>query len=263
MFGRPTLRRRIIYQIAATLIVTPFLLPLIAIVSTSFGGQGAIANYTAVIAETPFLRFLVNSLVVSAGTVALVFTTTILAGYAFSKMRFKGRELLFNAILVGLILPGIALLVPLFLLLRQLNLFNTYLAVILPLAAIIIPLTLLLTRNYMNGIPDEILEAAEIDGATSFGTLIRVVLPLSRPIIAVVIIWAFLNSWNEYLFPLVFLQDPSMQVVTQVPTYFTSTYGSDVPKIFASLVLICLPITIVYLVLQRFFERGLTAGALK
>lgn len=263
MFGRPTARRRVFYQIAATLLVIPFLLPLIAIVATSFGGQGGIANYTAVIQETPFLRFLLNSAIISAGTVAVVFVTTMLAGYAFSKLKFKGRDLLFNAILVGLVLPGIALLVPLFLLIRQLNLFNTYIAVILPLSAILIPLTLLLTRNYMNGIPDEILEAAEIDGATSFGTLVRVVIPLSRPIIAVVVIWAFLNSWNEYLFPLVFLQDPAMQAVTQVPTFFTSTYGSDVPKIFASLVLICLPITVVYLALQKFFERGLTAGALK
>jgi len=263
MFGRPTTTSRILYQLAATVIILPFLAPLVVIVATSFGGQGAIANYTAVLAETPFLRFLVNSAIVSAGTVLVVVVTTVLAGYAFSKLRFRGKGIWFNIILIGLILPGIALLVPIFLILRQLGLLNSYAAVILPLSAILVSLTLLLTRNYMNGIPDEIVEAARIDGASTFATLRQVILPLSRPIIAVIVIWVFLNSWNEYLFPLVFLQDPNMQVVTQVPTYFTSTYGSDTPKIFASLVLICLPVTITYVALQRFFERGLTAGALK
>jgi raffinose/stachyose/melibiose transport system permease protein len=113
------------------------------------------------------------------------------------------------------------------------------------------------------GIPEEMIEAAKIDGANSFGILLRVVLPLSKPIAAVVVVWSFLNSWNEFLLPLLFLQDTSLQVVTQVPTYFTSTYGSDVPKIFASLVMMCLPVVIAYLSFQRFFERGLTAGALK
>jgi ABC-type glycerol-3-phosphate transport system permease component len=253
----------VVHQVLATILILPFLLPLIAIVATSFGGQGALANYTAVITQTPFLRFIVNSLVISAGTIAIVFTATMLAGYALAKLRFTGRSLIFNAILVGLVLPGIALIVPMFIFVQRLGLFNNYLAVILPLCAVIIPFTLLLTRNYLRGVPDELLEAAKIDGATSFRALIHVVLPLSRPIIAVIIVWAFLNSWNEFFLPLLFLQDPNMQAVTQVPTYFTSTYGSDQTKIFASLVLMSLPIVIAYLSLQKFFERGLTAGAVK
>ncbi len=263
MFGRTTVKSRLVHQTLATILILPFLLPLIAIVVTSFGGQGAVANYSAVITQTPFLRFLVNSLVISAGTIAIVFSTTMLAGYALSKMKFAGRSLLFNAILVGLVLPGLALVVPMFIFVQRLGLFNNFLAVILPLCAVIIPFTLLLTRSYLNGIPDELIEAAKIDGATSFTTLIRVVMPLSRPIIAVLIVWSFLNSWNEFFLPLLFLQDPNLQAVTQVPTYFSSTYGSDQTKIFASLVLMSLPIVIAYLSLQKFFERGLTAGAVK
>jgi raffinose/stachyose/melibiose transport system permease protein len=178
-------------------------------------------------------------------------------------MKFAGRRLLFNAILVGLVLPVIALIVPLFILIARLQLFNNFIAVIVPLAAVLIPLTLLLTKNYLDGIPVEIIEAAKIDGASSFSTLFRIVIPLSRPITAVIIVWAFLNSWNEFFLPLLFLQDPDLQVITQVPTYFTSTYGSDVPKIFAALVLISLPIVIAYLSMQRYFERGLSAGAIK
>lgn len=263
MFGRPTLRSRILCQLLATIIVVPFAIPLFGIVAISFQGQGPLANYAAVITQTPFLRFLVNTIIVSGGTVALVYACTMLAGYAFSKMNFTGQKLLFNAILIGLVLPIIALIVPLFLIFSKLGLFNNFLAVILPLTAVIMPLTLLLAKNYLDGIPDEIIEAAKMDGATSFSTLFRIVIPLARPITAVIIVWALLNSWNEFFLPLLFLQDQNLQVITQVPTYFTSTYGSDVPKIFAALVLISLPIVIAYLSLQRYFERGLSAGAIK
>lgn len=263
MFGKPTTATRILAQLGATALALPFLLPLIAIVATSFDGAGAVANYTAVLTQTPFLQATVNSAIISVGVIVLVYVCTMLAGYAFGKMRFVGKRLVFNAILVGLVLPTIALVVPLFLFVEKLNLFNNYLAVIVPLAATVVPFTLLLTRNYLAAIPDEVLEAARMDGCTSFGTLVRIVLPLARPITAVLIVWAFLQAWNEFFLPLLFLQDPSMQTVTTIPLYFTSTYGSDQPKIFAALVLICLPIVIAYLALQKFFEKGLSAGAIK
>lgn len=261
MFARPTIRSRLTYQLLATLIGIPFLVPLIWIIITSGGGNGFLANYAAVITQTPFLQFTLNSAIISAGVIALVYACTMMAGYAFSKLKFRGRTLLFNSFLVGLTLPAIALIVPLFTIVQKLGLFNNYLSVILPLSATVIPFTLLLARNYLLGIPDEMLEAARLDGCNSFTTLVRVVLPLARPITAVVIVWAFLQSWNEFFLPLLFLQDSSMQTLTQVPLYFTSAYGSDVPKIFASLVLISLPIVVTYLLLQRFFERGLTAGS--
>lgn len=263
MFTRPTLRNRILYQVLATVCILPFALPLFWIVSISFQGQGPIANYGAVITQTPFLRFVVNSVIISAGTIAIVFSCTMLAGYALGKLNFVGRQLIFNAILVGLMLPVTALIVPIFLIVRQFGLFNNFIAVIVPLCAVILPMTILLTRNFVSGIPDELLDAAKIDGATSFGILARIVIPLAKPIVAVIIVWALLNSWNEFLLPLLFLQDTQLQAVTQIPTYFTSTYGSDISKIFAALVLMCLPIVVAYLAFQKFFERGLTAGALK
>lgn len=263
MFGRSTTKQRIILQLLATILVLPFAFPLYAIVSTSFEGAGFVANYSAVITKTPFLRFLLNSVIISGCTVVIVFVATMGAAYAFSKLRFRGRNLLFNVLLVGLVLPAIALIVPMFSIVNALGLFNTYLAVILPLSAVTIPFTLLLTRNYLMSVPDEILEAAKLDGANTFVTLYRVVLPLAKPIIAVVVVWTFLQSWNEFFLPLLFLQNTEMQAVTQVPLYFTSTFGTDVPKIFASLVLISLPVVIAYLSLQKFFERGLTAGAVK
>ncbi|MGN6446344.1 carbohydrate ABC transporter permease [Amnibacterium sp.] len=263
MLVRPTLLTRILAQLVATVVVIPFALVLIAILATSFGGAGFAANYAAVLTQTPFLQSTFNSAVISLGVIALVFVCTMLAGYAFAKMRFRGKRLVFNAILVGLVLPTIALIVPLFIMVQRLDLFNNYLAVIVPLATTIIPFTLLLTRNSLANIPDEVLEAARLDGCSSFGSLVRIVLPLSRPITAVIIVWAFLQGWNEFFLPLLFFQDPSLSTVTTIPLYFTSTYGSDQPKIFAALVLICLPVVIAYLGLQKFFERGLSAGAIK
>ena len=263
MFGRTRLRERIIIQVLATVIAIPFAFPLVAIVAKSFEGQGPAANYLAVLTKTPFLRFMLNSLIISGGTVALVFVCTMLAAFAFSKLRFRGRDTLFVVVLGGLVLPAIALIVPIFTIVLRLGLLNTYVAVILPLAAITIPFTVLVTRNFLDGVPDEILEAAKIDGASSFTTLLRVVLPLAKPIIAVVLVWTFLQSWNEFFLPLLLLQSTEMQAITQVPLYFTSEYGSDTPKIFASLVLLSLPVVVAYLSMQRFFERGLTAGAVK
>lgn len=263
MLVRDTPRNRVIHQVLATLVVLPFLLPLLWIVMISFEGQGVVANYSAVITQTPFLRFLVNSVIISVSTIALVFVCTMLASYALAKLRLPAREFLFLVIVAGLMLPVIALTVPLFQMVRQAHLFNNFLAVVLPLSAVIMPMTILLTRNYIMGIPDELLEASRIDGASSFRALRSVILPLSKPIVAVIIVWSFLNSWNDFLLPLLFLQDPNMQAITQVPTYFTSTYGSDVPKIFAALVMMCLPVVVAYLAFQKFFERGLTAGALK
>lgn len=263
MFGRPTVRSRITSQVIVTLIILPFVLPLIAIIAESFNGAGFVDNYLAVLTKTPLLQSLFNSMVIAAGVIVLVYVCTMLAGYAFGKMNFTGKRLVFNAILVGLVLPTIALVVPLFVFVSQFELFNNYLAVIVPLASTIVPFTLLLARNYLAAIPDEVLEAARIDGCNSFGTLVRIVLPLAKPITAVLIVWAFLQAWNEFFLPLLFLPDPSFGTVTTIPLYFTSTYGSDQPKIFAALVLISLPIVIAYLALQKFFEKGLSAGAIK
>jgi raffinose/stachyose/melibiose transport system permease protein len=263
MFGRTSRRHKIMAQVVASIIAIPFALPLIAILATSAQGQGFIANYSAVFTQTPFLADTLNSAAISIGTIVVVYCLTMLAGYAFSKLHLSARALLFNSFLVGLSLPSIALIVPLFTIVQKLGLFNNYFSVILPLSAVTLPFTLLLVRNYLRGIPNEILEAAKLDGCNSFSTLIRVVLPLSKPITAVVIVWAFLQSWNEFFLPLLFLQNPALQTLTQIPTYFTSTYGSDVPKIFAALVLISVPIVVTYLLLQKFFERGLSAGAIK
>jgi len=263
VFSRPTWRSRTLYQVLATVCVLPFALPLFWIVQISFSGSGPVENYSAVIVKTPFFQFFLNSVVIAASAVVIVFVCTMLAGYALAKLGLRGRNVIFMIILAGLMVPAVAMTVPYFLMVRKLDLFNNYLAVIVPLCAGILPMTVLLTRNYLVGVPNELLEAAKIDGAGTFRTLIRIVIPLSKPIIAVVMVWSFLQAWNNFFLPLIMMPKSQMQTITQIPTYFTSAYGSDIGKIFAALTLICIPIVILYLAFQKYFEQGLTAGAVK
>ena len=163
----------------------------------------------------------------------------------------------------GLTLPEVVLLAPLFSTALRLGLYDTYWAVILPLAALQVPFAVLLTRNFLNGLPNELFEAARVDGANSFRGLIYLVIPLTRPIAAAVIIFTLIAAWNDYLMPLVFLQTPDMQTITLVPQYFVGEFSNDQTKILASAVITAIPEVVAYLSLQRLFERGLSAGAIK
>lgn len=262
MFFNASRRTTIILQIGLTVLAAIFLMPLLIMFQVSLRGQG-FGNYLAVLQQPMIPRFFLNSIIVAVVTVVLVYVITTSAAYAFSKLELRGKGLLFNAVLIGLLLPSVVLLVPLFTTIKTLGLFDNYLALILPLTAFITPFTLLLMRNYLDSLPNELMDAARMDGCTTFTTLIWIIVPLSRPISVVVILWAFLASWNEYFMALVFMRSESMQMITQAPQYFVHTYGVDISKVFAALVLISLPIMLLYLSLQRYFEDGLTGGALK
>jgi ABC-type glycerol-3-phosphate transport system permease component len=155
------------------------------------------------------------------------------------------------------------LLSPLFATVTQIGAFNTLWAVILPVAALQIPFTVLLARNFVDGIPSELIEAARVDGADTIRTFWHVMLSLMKPIMAAVLVLVFINSWNEYLLALLFLQTPEQQTITLVPQFFVGQYNNDQTKVLAAAVLTGLPVVIAYIFLQRFFERGLAAGALK
>jgi raffinose/stachyose/melibiose transport system permease protein len=256
-------RSQVLLHLAVLVLVLPFLIPPVTAIRTSFAGQGFAANYGAVLAVPGFGRFFVNSLIIAVSTVLVVHALTMLAAYALAKLPLPAREVWFYAILIGLTLPGAVLIVPIFVTVQRLGLFNTYGAVVLPLSALVLPFTVVLARSYISGLPDELLQAARVDGCNTLQTFRHVVLPLSRPISAVVVLWAFLSAWNEFLLPLLLLQDPRRQVITQVPQYFMGFYESDQTKIIAASVLIALPIVVLYLCLQRLFERGMTAGAIK
>ncbi len=259
---RETRLGRVVRLVVAGLVALGFALPLAVIVATSGQGEGAVANYTAVLARTPFLRYALNSLVVAVLTVAVVYACTMLAGYALTKLGLWGRQLILGAILAGLVLPVLTIIVPV-VVVQRLGLSSHPLAVVVPLSAVTVPFTLTLATAYLEGLPDEVLEAARLDGASSFGTLVRIVVPLSGPISAVVAVWTFLQAWNEFFLPLLVMQREDARLITQIPAYFTSQYGSDVPKVFAALVLMSLPVCLGYLVAQRAFVHGLPSGAVR
>ncbi len=249
-------------QILATLLVLPYLFPLVGMVQGSFAGDGW-GNYRDVLQVPGFFRFFLNSAIIAAGVIILVYSVTMLAAYGFAKLHIRFREVYFWMLLACLTLPEVVLLTPLFATTQALGLFNTYWAVILPLAALQVPFAVLLTRNFINGLPDEMFEAARVDGATSMRGFLYLVIPLTRPIAAAVLIFTLIGAWNDYLMPLVFLQSQDTQTITLVPQFFVGEFSSDQTKILASAVLTAIPEIVAYLCLQGMFERGLAAGAIK
>jgi raffinose/stachyose/melibiose transport system permease protein len=265
MFQSTSRLTTVICQVLLTIFGVIFALPLVVMFAVSLQGRG-LGNYQIVL-ETQYVpRFFLNSVFVTFCTIVIVYAITLIAAYAFSKLRLRGGMILFNGVLIGLMIPGGAVVLPLFLLFRQLNLFDNYLALILPFTAGVLPFATLLVRNFLDGLPDELIDAAKIDGCNSFTALLWVIMPLSKPISIVVIIWSFLAAWNDYFTALVYIRDDNMLPLTHLPNFFIRREMTNVPDmgpIFASLVLISLPIIITYMFLQRYFEDGLVSGALK
>ena len=256
---RPT---KIGIQVLVTLMILPFAFPLLAMVRGSLQGQGWY-NYKAVLSVPELPLFFRNSLIIACGTLALVYVCTMLAAFGFSKLRIPFKEFYFWLLIATLALPEVVLLTPMFTTAAALNLYNTYIAVLIPLAALQLPFTVLLTRNFVNGIPDQLIEAAQLDGASISRTFRSILLPLTRPIAAAVIVLTVITAWNNFLLPLVFLQDPQHQTITQLPLFFVGQFSNDQTKVLAAAVVTIVPVILAYLVLQRHFERGMGAGAIK
>ena len=248
-------------QLVLTVLAIIFAAPLVIMIRVSLQGDG-LGNYLAVLQHPLIPRFFLNSVVVTALTIALTYVVTILAAYALAKLKLRGRMLMFNLILVGLMVPAIAVVVPLFVLFRNLQLFNTYWALVLPYTAFGLPFTLLLMRNFLDGLPDELLDAARIDGCNSFTALVWIVVPLSKSISLVVIIWTFLSAWNEYFLALIFMReaihaDHHASSHNFSPAFTTPTSA----RFLRHLVLISLPVMITYLSLQKVLSKTASCRA--
>jgi raffinose/stachyose/melibiose transport system permease protein len=262
MFEIRSRTARVLVQLLATVLVVPFVFPLVVMVKGAFAGAG-LGNFTAVLQVPGFARFFLNSIIIAAVVVALVYVVTMMAAFGFAKLHIRFREVYFWLLLACLTLPEVVLLAPLFATNIRLGFYDTYWAVVLPLAALQVPFAILLTRNFINSLPDELFEAARVDGANSFRGFIYLVVPLTRPIAAAVVIFTLVAAWNNYLFPLVFLQSQDLQTITLVPQFFVGQFSNDQTKILASAVITAIPEVVAYLSLQRLFERGLSAGAIK
>lgn len=262
MFETRSWTGRLVLQVLATVLVIPFVFPLVAMVAGSFAGTGW-NNYAEVLSIGLLPQFFLNSAIVAVAVIIIVYICAMFAAFGFAKLRIRGKELFFWLLLAVLTLPDVTLLTPLFATATSVGMYNTYWAVIVPIAALQIPFAVLLTRNFLNGLPDELLEAVRVDGASTWQAFVHIVVPLTRPIAATVVILTLINAWNNFLLPLVFLQSPELQTVTLVPTFFVGQFSNDQTKVLAAAVLTAIPEIVAYLCLQRLFERGLSAGAIK
>lgn len=260
-------RRSVIIYTVLTVLALIWMYPIIIALMKSFTIEG-LNNYKYVLTyeKINYFRVICNSLIIAIVTSVGVAAVTTLAGYAFSKMHFRGQRFLFIAVLVCLALPVAAVTMPIFFTLVKLKCIDSLIGVIIPLIAFNVPQMLLIVKNYFEGIPNELLESAKIDGASTFRTYRVIMLPLAKPILASTMVLTFVYSWNDYLVPLLIIRSESNYTVTLAAQFFmASTYQSplDVAHLYAAMILLTLPSVIIYLLSQKHLQAGITAGAVK
>ena len=220
-------------------------------------------NYATLLGgESLFLRWTLNTVLVAGVVTLLKLIIDSMAGYAFAKVEFPGRKVLFVLILAVVMVPTSAVLIPLFLLVRGMGILNTYWALILPPLAN--PVGVFLMRNYIQSLPRDLENSARLDGCSEFSVYFRIILPLVKPGLVVLGIFTFLAQYTAFLWPLLAVQDEKLQVVTTGVAEMTATiFTIDWGLISAASVLSMVPITIVFFIFQRHFSGGSIAGALK
>ena len=221
------------------------------------------ANYLRVWTESGFSTYFGNSLLISLAVTFLVLLTAPLAGFAFAKMEFRGREALFALFLAGLVVPAPSVIVALYGNLQAMGLIDSRLGVILPQAALLMPFAVFMMRTVMQEVPNELLEASTMDGASRIYAFLTVVVPLARPGLMSLALIIFLFSWQEYLLPLVVLQTETLKPITLGAASLQGRYGVDYGGIAAAGLIAFAPMVVLFLAMQRSFVRGLAAGAVK
>jgi multiple sugar transport system permease protein len=219
-------------------------------------------NFTRLFDQLDFPRFFFNSTVVAvAVTLGNVLFCPML-GYALAKLKWRGKSLVMGLVLATLMVPAGITLIPNFVLMANLNLVNTYPGLILPF--LVGPFGVFLTRQFMYGIPDELLEAARIDGANEWKIFWSIVLPITAPVLATLGILTFLGSWNSFLYPLVMAQEPEMYTLpVALATFATGQYQADHGMLMAGSVVLVLPVLIIFILFQRWITEGIATTGLK
>ena len=223
----------------------------------------SLGNFSDAVHGGSFLRWFKNSAILTIGAVIVSTAAAALAAYAIARMRFLGRNVLFALSTALMVVPPVVMLLPLFILFTNLNLVSSYQGVILIYAGLTLPFSIYMLTNFFRAIPHELIESALTDGARNFAVLWRIVLPLSAPALVTLIVVNGLWVWNELLIALVFLPADNLKTLMVGVTVFQNKYNLNVPVTMAGMLLASVPMLLVYLFGQRFFIRGLTAGAVK
>ncbi|CAH0117549.1 MULTISPECIES: carbohydrate ABC transporter permease [unclassified Paenibacillus] len=223
--------------------------------------EPTLSGYRKVLGEVPFFRWFLNSLSTSAiVTIGAVFTSA-LAGYIFAKFRFRGKRLLFVIILATMMVPFQIVMVPTYIIISKLNLVNDLAAIVIP--YLVSAFGVFLAKQFIEAIPNELIEAARMDGASEFRTFWSLVLPQIRPALSALAIFSFMTSWNNYLWPLIILNEESKMTVPLALVFFNGQNVVNYNVVMSAAVLIMIPVVIIFLIFQRQFIKGLTMTGFK
>jgi multiple sugar transport system permease protein len=218
-------------------------------------------NYRQLFGSVGMGRYFLNSLGIAllATLISIAFNMT--AGYAFAKLAFRGRDAIFKTLLGALVIPAQVAMLPLFLMLKPLGLINSYAGAVVPLMASVFGI--FLVRQFARGIPDDLLEAARIDGASEWRIFLTIVVPLLSPVLATLAIFSFLGAWNDFMWPLIVLTDDSLHTLPVALAGLSREHVQDNELMMAGSVVTVLPVLVLFLALQRQYMAGLMAGSMK
>ena len=220
-------------------------------------------HFNNVLFESEFLSWMVNSMILAAGAVALSTVVSCLGAYAIARMQFVGRSLLFSVSTSLMAIPPVVMIVPLFVLYTQLKLISTYEGAILIYAGLITPFSVYLLTSFFRTLPREIFESARIDGASDFLILLKIVIPLSLPALMTLVVVNALYVWNDLLIAIIFLQDDAKRTLMAGISVFQGRYGDQIPLTMAGMVFASAPMVILYIAFQKHYIQGLMAGSIK
>ena len=251
------------------------LFPLLWMVSVSFMQPGAASSYPAPVlpaqatldnyrqlfAQAGMGRYLLNSLAIACIVTAISVLFNVMAGYAFAKLRFAGREALFRSLLAALVIPGQVAMMPLFLMLKAMGLVNTWAGVIVPGMAGVFGI--FLVRQYAKSLPDALLEVARMDGAGELRIFVSVILPLLKPVLVTLAVFAFLGSWNDFMWPLIVLTDGELYTAPVALASLSLEHVQDSELMMAGSVVTVLPVLLLFLAVQRHYIEGILMGSVK
>ena len=263
------------YYVIGILIAVISLIPFAWMISTSLKARGAlmsipiewipkeptVAAYEKVLTKFPFLKTVANSLFISVSYTVITLISASMAAFAFAKVRFPKADLLLKVFLATMMIPTQVTIIPLFVVMNKLGLINTYGSVLLP--SIFRPFAVFLLVQQMRTIPNDYLDAASIDGASTFTVYRKVALPLCAPTLATLSITTFMESWNDYLWPLLMLTDKSKMTLPIALSTLNGAYATEYNVLMAGSLISMVPIILIYIFAQKYFENGMMAGGLK
>ena len=274
MQSRSSILKFLIYTLLVFLSAV-FLMPIVWVIFSSFkpagelftwpptllGRNPSLDNYTQAFAAGDFGRWFLNTVVVSVLATVLTVIVNIMAGYVFAKYEFKGKKLLFGMVMVTLMIPLEVIMIPIFKVIVSTHMYNNLWGLIIP--AVASPTAVFLVKQYYEPIPDALMEAARIDGASEMQILMRIMLPLAKPIISVLCIFSFMWRWNDYLWPKLVINSKTKYTLQLALANFSGEYSVDWNSLLAMSVISMIPVLVVFLTLQKYIIGGMTAGGVK